>query len=262
MRASVAHLIRLVADQVRQLIWSRTDSLDLLLERQDLAHQLLALLTRRKLGHLHQLLRVVPVIGVPVLAQRRVVSHNLGVGPHRDLALDLLIHLSVRAMNLLAHELLRLGVQFGLQFLSDLLALDHLGNLFVVLGPDGLELLLQLFLGRILLRNPGFCRLQLGLDLLGFGQLVQLQRPATALGQQMRGDVPREQDGLVLAELLLDLLRDVRLGHELGVEDFVLALRQVGDDLDEVLLVWEVLLLEVDAALLVQGGEVLLHLCG
>ena len=251
----------MVADQVGQLI---VPAQRFLPERSqpifvDRLH--LALLARQPLGHLHWL-GLLPELRVPVLTQRGILSHYLGAGPRRHLALDFLPHLGVCQLNLLGHELLRFGVQLGLHFLFDLLPLDHLGNLFVILGPDDLQLLLQLFLSRILLRDSGLCRLKLRLNLFCFGHLMQLQRPTTALSQQMRGDGPREQDWLVLAQLLLDFFRDARLGHELGVEDFVLALGQVGHDLDQVLLVREVGLGEVDAALQAQSGEVLLHLGG
>ena len=78
-------------------------------------------------------------------------------------------------LNLLIHELLSLGVDLSLNFSADLFAFDHLGDLVVVPVVEHLELLFQLLLLGCLLGDSHLRHLQLRLDLLSLGHLLQLE---------------------------------------------------------------------------------------
>jgi hypothetical protein len=78
-------------------------------------------------------------------------------------------------LELFSHKLLSLGLQLGLNFCSDLLPFDHLGDLIIVLMIEDLQLLFELLLLSVLLGDPHLRHLQLSLDLLDLGHLVQLQ---------------------------------------------------------------------------------------
>ena len=147
------------------------------------------------------------------------------VDPRRHLAFDLLVHQRVSLLNLLVDELLGLSVDLHLHLSADLFPFHHLRDLVVVLVVDDFKLLFELLLLGHLLGDPHLRHLELGLDLLGFRHLVQLERSASALCLEVDRNVV-EHDGLSLAfaQLLLHLLRDALRRDVLGVENLVFAL--------------------------------------
>ncbi len=154
------------------------------------------------------------------------------VDPRRDLSFNLLIHQRVSLLDLLVHEILGFRVDLHLHLSADLLAFDHLRDLVVVLVVDDFKLLFELLLLGHLLGDPHLRHLELGLDLLGFRHLVQLERSASALCLEVDRNVV-EHYGLLLTftQLLLHFLRDALRWDVFGVKNLVFALGKVGHHL-------------------------------
>ena len=170
--------------------------------------------------------------------------------------LELLLELELGLRNLVGDEVVCTGLVFGDHFETKLFTLLHFLHRFFVFRLVQLELLLQLFLLLLLLQNTCLRSLELRSDLLLLGQAPELEMAALTEADE----VSRHVEILLHKVVLLWHPKDVARRNVVWVEDLVLATRESCDGEDQPLLVWEVALLEVDAALHVEVLQVLLEL--
>lgn len=165
-------------------------------------------------------------------------------------------------LDLLLHEVVRLRLHLGEDFPADVVQLLLSADGGNILRLDELQVLRQLLLPLLLLLDPLLLAAHLELQLLLFREAADREVASLAVALQVLGNVLEHRfvtHGNAGIEGL-PLVHGVFRGQVVLAEDFIASLRHSRNRQHQPLLVREVLLVQVDAGLDVEGLEVVQQL--